>query len=102
MNLQKIIALVALLLAVIAAFTAIPYAGLILAVLGAVAIFGAPGETHVRVIVSALALKYLGDTFGTIPQAGTYVTAIIGNVGMVAAGAALMIIFRNLYERVKP
>lgn len=103
MNIQKIIMLVALVIALVAAFTtAIPYDDLILAVLGAIIGFSVVPEEHVRVIVSALALRYLAETFGTIPTAGEYVTAIIGNVATVAAGAALMIVFRNIYNRVKP
>lgn len=102
MNVAKIVLLVALLIAIIAAFTMIPYAALILAVLGLIGGLWVVPEEHVRVIVSALALKYLAETFGTVPQAGLHITAIIANVGMIAAGAALMIIFRNIYERVKP
>jgi hypothetical protein len=102
MNFNKIVLWVSLALAVVAAFATIPYAALLLAVLGLVAGFAIPGEEHVRVIVSALALRYLAETFGTVPEAGTYVTAIIGNIATIAAGAALMIIFRNIYARVKP
>ena len=102
MSLQKIILLVALLVAVIAAFATIPYAALVLAILGLIGGFWIVPEEHVRVIVSALALRYFADTFGTIPQIGLNVTAIIGNIGLIAAGAALMIIFRNTFARVKP
>jgi len=102
MSLQKIVLLVALLLALVAAFTAIPQAALILAILGLIGGFWVVPDQHVRVIVSALALKYFADTFGALPQAGTYVTSIVGNVGLIAAGAALMVIFRNMYGRVKP
>ena len=102
MSVQKIAFLVALLLAVVAAFATIPYAALILAVLGLIGGLTVVAEEHVRVIVSALALKYFADIFGAIPQVGGYVTSIIGNVALIAAGAALMIIFRNIYGRVKP
>ncbi len=102
MSLQKIILLVALLIALVAAFVMIPYAGLILAILGLIGGFWIVPDQHVRVIVSALALRYLADTFGAIPQVGLNITAIIGNIGLIAAGAALMIIFRNTYARVKP
>jgi hypothetical protein len=103
MNVQKIVVLIALVVALVAAFTtAIPYTALILAVLGAIVGFSIVPEEHVRVLVSALVLRYLVDTFGTIPTAGEYVTAIIGNVATVAAGAALMIVFRNIYNRAKP
>ena len=102
MSVQKIAFLVALLLAIVAAFATIPYAALILAVLGLIGGLTVMAEEHVRVIVSALALKYFAETFGAIPQVGGYVTSIIGNVALIAAGAALMIIFRNIYGRVKP
>jgi len=102
MSLQKILLLVALLLALVAAFTTIPYAAPTLAVLGLIFGLWIVPEEHVRVIVSALALKYFGDIFGAIPQVGGYVTSIIGNVALVAAGAALVIVFRNIYARVKP
>jgi hypothetical protein len=102
MSLAKIVFLVGLLLAIIAAFAMIPYAPLLLAVLGLIGGFWVVPEEHVRVIVSALALKYLAETFGTVPQVGVHITAIIANIGMIAAGAALMIIFRNIYGRVKP
>jgi len=102
MSVQKIVGLVGILLAVVAAFVMIPYVALILAVLGLVAGFSMVAEEHVRVIVSALALNVLAATFATLPEAGLYVTAIIGNVGTLAAGAALMIIFRNIYARFKP
>src|SRR5436190_9132036 len=97
MSVQKIVLLVALLLALVAAFVTIPYAAPILGVLGLIAGFSMVREEHVRVIVSALALKYLGDTFGAIPQVGAHVPTIIGTIALLAAGAALMIIFRNIY-----
>ena len=102
-NIQKIIMLVALVIALVAAFTtAIPYDDLILAVLGAIVGFWIVPDEHVRVLVSALVLRFLADTFGTIPSAGEYVTAIVLNVATVAAGAALMIVARNIFNRVKP
>jgi hypothetical protein len=104
MNAQKIVVLVALVVALVAAFApTIPYAALILAVLGAIIGFSIVPEEHVRVLVSALVLRYLVDTFGTIPApVGEYVTSIIGNVATVAAGAALMVVFRNIAKRAMP
>ena len=99
MSLQRIVMLGALLLAVVAAFTAVPYAALILAVVGLVVGFKVVADEHVRVLVSALVLRYLVDTFATVPEAGQYITAIIGNVATLAAGAALMIVFRNIVKR---
>ena len=102
MTVQKIVGLVGVLLAVVAAFVMVPYAAVILAALGLVAGFSIVADEHVRVIVSALALKYLADLFMTLPQAGVYVTDIITNIAALAGGAALMIVFRNIYARFKP
>lgn len=102
MSLQKIVLLVALVLALVATFVTVPQAATILAVLGLVLGFWiVPGE-HVRVIVSALALRAFSGTFGAIPNIGNYVTTILTFISILAAGAALMIVFRNLYARAKP
>jgi hypothetical protein len=99
MNIRKIVGLVAVAVAVIAAFVAFPYATLVLALLGIPIGLATPGDAHVRVLVSALVLNLLGHAFDTIPAIGPYVGAIIANVGIVLAGAALAIVFKNIYAR---
>ena len=37
-----------------------------------------------------------------IPGVGPHITVIIGDIGVVAAGAALLIIVRNIFDRLKP
>jgi hypothetical protein len=102
MNLQKIAGIVGIVLAVVAVFIAIPYVGAILLIIGLVVGFTIPGDEHVRAIVSALALQALAHTFDAIPQIGNYLTMILVNVGIAVAGAAIMIILRNIYARLKP
>ncbi len=101
MSIYKIAGLIGVVLAIVAAFVAIPYAGVALAVLGVVVGWGMATEDSVRVIVSAVALAALSGTFGGIPVAGPSLTAIIANIGALAAGAALLIILRNVYGRIK-
>lgn len=101
MNIYKIFGLVGLVLALIAAFTAVPYATPILAICGAVVGWATPADSHVRVIASAMALHILTATFDEVPGIGPYVTGIIGNVGSILAGAAILIIFRNIVKRIK-
>ncbi len=87
----------------VGAFVAIPYIGLILLVIGLVIGYSIVGEHHVRVIVSAIALSMFAGAFTAVPSdAGTYLQAIVGNVGELAAGAALSIILVNIYNRFKP
>jgi hypothetical protein len=99
MSILRIVYAVGLLLAVVAAFVNVPNAALLLAVLGLVASFAVLPEHHVRVIVTALALAALAGTFNGLPGVGIYVTAILGNLGSLVAGAALQIIVRNIVMR---
>lgn len=85
--------------AIIGAFVAIPFAALILLVLGLVAGWGYAADTHIRVILSALALPVMAGAFNAVPIAGGYLATIVTNVGAVAVGAALCIMLTNIYRR---
>ena len=99
MTVHKIVYALGLLLAIVAAFMNVPYAATLLGVLGAIAAFAIIADHHVRVIVSALVLHAAAATFDGIPAVGPHLTSIIGNFGTLAAGAALMIVLRNMYNR---
>ncbi len=98
----KIVGWVAIAIAVIGAFMEIPYAGLLLVLLGLVAGVAMAAEDHVRVLVSALVLTSLSGVLMNIPEVGQYLTSIFSAAGTFAAGAALMIISRNIWKRYKP
>ena len=103
MNPFKIIGWVAIAIAVIGAFVEIPYAGLLLVLLGLAGGFAIAAEDHVRVLVSALVLTALSHVLTNIPaEVGQYLATIYGALGTFAAGAALMIISRNIWRRYKP
>ena len=98
MSLLKIGTWLALALAVIAAFVMIPYAALMLVVLGLAAGSQWSRDESVRVIVTAMFL--VGVTaLDAVPQVGTQLGAILGNVGQVAAGASIALIARNIWAR---
>lgn len=102
MNVTKIAGWIGLLVAVLGAFMEVPYSGALLVVLGLVIGFGIAGEDHVRVLVTALVLATLSGVLSEIPQIGEYLAKIFGSFGTLTAGAALMIISRNVYNRFKP
>ena len=102
MNIQKIVGLVAMALAVVGAFVAIPNLAAVLVILGLVIGFSIDAADHVRVIVSAVALAALSATLTSIPAVGDALANIVSNIGVAAAGAAIMIILRNVYARFKP
>ena len=94
----KIATWLALAISVIAAFVMIPYAALILVVLGLAAGSQWSRDDSVRVIVTAMFL--VGVTaLDAVPQVGTQLGAILGNVGQVAAGASIALIARNIWAR---
>ncbi len=100
-NIYKIAGLIGLLLALVAAFWHVPYAIPVLAILGIVIGFNVAGEHHVRVMVSALVLNTLPAVFSEIPTVGPVVTAILANIGALVAGIAILIILRNIYDRLR-
>ena len=102
MNPFKIVGWVGLAIAIIGAFADIPYAGLLLVVLGLVGGVAIASEDHVRVLVSALVLHLLSQALMNIPEIGTYLTDIFSAIGVFAAGAALTIVSRNIWRRYKP
>lgn len=101
MTVFKIVGLIGIALAIVAAFVTVPYVAPILALCGAVVGWATTADNYVRVIVSAVALHLLAATFGDVPTAGVYLTAIIANLGSVLAGAAILIILRNIYNRIR-
>jgi len=98
----KLIGWAAIALSVVSAFVTFEYMGAILVVLGLVAGYAIAGEDHVRVLASALVLGALSSQLGNIPEAGEYLAKIFGAAGTFAAGAALTIISRNIWNRYKP
>ena len=102
MNPFKIVGWVAIAIAVVGAFTEIPYSGLLLVLLGLAAGVAMAAEDHVRVLVSALVLTSLSGVLMNIPEVGSYLTSIFSAAGTFAAGAALMIVSRNVWKRYKP
>lgn len=102
MNPFKLIGWAAIAISVISAFVASEYWGLILVLLGLVAGIAIAAEDHVRVLVSALVLASLYGVLNNIPEVGDDLARIVSAAGVFAAGAALTIIARNVWNRYKP
>jgi hypothetical protein len=98
----KLIGWAAIVLAVISPFIDFEYMGLILLLLGLVVGVSIATEDSVRVLVTALVLTSLAGVFSNIPEIGGYLVQIVGAAGVFAAGAAMTMISRNLWNRFKP
>jgi len=90
---------VALILAIVAAFVAIPTnVPLVLLLLGVLFGFIYTAEDFMRLGLMVLVLPVVGAALVNIPQVGTQLGAVMGNVAIAIAGAlATRIVFR-LYD----
>ena len=103
MNPFKLIGWAAIALCIASAFVTFEYMGALLVLLGLVAGVAIAGEDHVRVLVSALVLYTLSSALMNIPwDVGSTLAKIFSAAGTFAAGAALTIISRNIWNRYKP
>ncbi|HZZ34699.1 MAG TPA: hypothetical protein VFE03_03175 [Caulobacteraceae bacterium] len=89
----------AVLVAIAAAFTTIPYVAIILLVLGAVVGVGNSPEDNIRVFLIAIVLTLGSKMLEAIPGAGMYLSTIFTGIGMAAFGASVSGIVIGLYRR---
>jgi hypothetical protein len=101
-NPYKILGWVGIAIALIGAFVDIPYMGAILLVLGLIGGYAIAAEDHVRVLVTALVLAGLSGQFMNLPELGEPLARIFSNYAIAVAGAALMIVTKNVWRRFKP
>ena len=101
MNAVKIIRILALALAVVAAFVAdIPYAGLGLVLLGAANGFmGVAEDRRLMYLVTAAALSITTGAWGAIPAVGEYITAIFSNISTVLNAGVLSVVVMIIKDR---
>lgn len=102
MNPFKLIGWAAIALAVVGAFTTIPYLALILLLLGLAVGISIAAEDSVRVMVTALVLTSLSGVFNHIPEVGGYLTSIFSAGAIFVTGGAMTVISRNVWNRFKP
>ena len=95
--------IVATLLAIVAAFVAIPSlnVALVLVVLGLIAGLAYSGEEAVRLFLVVLVLPAVGAALGTIPAIGEQLSAFASNIALAAAGVAATVIARRLIDNSK-
>ena len=101
MNAIKIIRIVALALAVIAAFVAIPYVALAFIVLGLlIGFMGVTEDRRLLFLVMAGVLGMVANTLDPIPAVGTYLTGILTNASAILNAGAVAVILMVIWDRV--
>ena len=94
--------LLAVLLAIVTGFVAIPGmdTALIILILGIIGGIVADQDGAIRMFLAVLVLPAIGAALGAVPAVGGYLTAIFGNLAVAAAGVSAMLVARRLYEMV--
>lgn len=95
--------LLAIALAVIGAFVAIPNLDLavVILILGIIGGIAANQDNAVRMYIAVLVLPVIAVALGAIPAVGEYLSSIFSNIGIAAAGISASLITRRLVEMVK-
>jgi hypothetical protein len=100
MSAVKIVRIVAILVAIAAAFVAIPYGAVLMALLGlAIGFMGVTEERRVLFLVMAVALVTAAGSLGSIPAIGEYLTAILGNMSAIVNAGAIAVILMIVKDR---
>ncbi|MCZ6617021.1 MAG: hypothetical protein O7E57_02720 [Gammaproteobacteria bacterium] len=101
MNVVNILRMIAIAVAVIAAFVTIPYVAIAFIVLGlGVGFMGIEAERRILYLVMAVALTTVAGTLGSIPVAGSYLTDMLTNLSSVINAGAVAVILTIIYERI--
>ena len=98
MSAANIVKILGLLAAVIAAFTAYPYAATVIAILGLVSGYYVGAGDRTAYLVLAVALAAVSGTIDGIPGVGMYVTSILGSVSNLVSAGAVTVIVIHIYE----
>lgn len=102
MDVGKIVRLVAVLVAIVAAFVELPEEAAVIAVLGVVGGYFIEEERATNFLVMVLALALVQGALGPIWTIGDYLTAILGSISTLVNAAACTVIVMGIYRRLKP
>jgi hypothetical protein len=96
----KIIRIIAIAVAIIAAFVTIPYVALAMVILGlAIGFMGVEEERRLIFMVTALTLFAVSGSLGPIPVVGEYFSAILGNISAILNAGAVAVILMIIKDR---
>ena len=91
----------AVLLAIVAAFVAVPHIAVLLLVFGGVAAIGNNSEMNSRNYLIAIVLTVGAKALEVIPVAGAPLASIFANIGIAYIGASVVAVTLTLANRIK-
>ena len=102
MGVDKIVKLVGVIFAIVAAFVSIPESAAIVAILGIVGGWFIAADDRNRFLVAAIALNIAHGGLGAIWGVGGYITTALAGVNGLFLAAAATVIVLGVAERLKP
>jgi phosphatidylserine synthase len=93
--------LIGVIVAIAAAFVAIPQTTTILLILGGISIFSYKPDDYVRIYASAIVLILGGNMLSDIPVVGLPLAAIFGNLGTFLVGSSIVAITLRAFALIK-
>ena len=102
MGVDKIVKLVGVIVAVVAAFVAIPYSGTIVALLGIAGAWYIAEEDRSRFLIAAVALNFAHSGLDGIEAVGPLISQALGGVNSLFLAAAATVIVLGTVDRLKP
>jgi xanthosine utilization system XapX-like protein len=102
MGVDKIVKIVGVLFAIVAAFVAIPESAAIVAILGIAGGYFIAEDDRNRFLVAAIALNLAHGGLGAIWGVGGYITTALEGVNGLFLAAAATVIVLGVVDRLKP
>ena len=93
--------LIGVVVAIVAAFVAIPQTATILLVMGGISILSYKPEDYVRIYASAILLMLGAKMLGEIPAVGMPLAAIFGNLSTFLVGSSIVAIALRAFTLIK-
>ena len=102
MGVDKIVKIVGVIFAIVAAFVSIPHSAAIVAVLGIAGGYFIAADDRNRFLVAAIALSVAHGGLGAIWGIGSYISMALGGLNGLFLAAAATVIVIGTVERLKP
>ncbi|MEM7431580.1 MAG: hypothetical protein AAF351_06535 [Pseudomonadota bacterium] len=102
MGVDKIVKLVGVIVAIVAAFVSFDYSGAVVAILGIAGGWFIAKEERSRFLIAAVALGVAHGGLNAIPGVGEHITTALGGLsGLFMAGAATVVVL-GVVDALKP
>ncbi len=102
MGVDKIVKLVGVLVAVVAAFVTIPFSGVAVALLGIAGAWYIAEDDRSRFLIAAVALNLAQGGLDGITAVGPFITTALGGLNGLFMAAAATVIVLGIVDRLKP